>query len=124
MAYHFCFSHYQFLFCLGSAFNGCYTGVLKCFVPQIIDLCFVEARSETYKKIALVILDVGAIALGFPSYFSLEATSLVNIFLFLVFVQFLLWLLHSIIFVCAENPIWVCDHTCSIRVERRIHLLL
>ena len=73
------FSHYQFLFCLGSAFNGCFTGVLKCFVPQMIDPCSDDNRSETYKVIAQIILEVGAIALSFALYYSLQVTSLVNI---------------------------------------------
>jgi hypothetical protein len=51
------FSHYQFLYCLGSAFNGCFNVVLRCFVPQMIDLYCVE-KAEKYKTIAQITLEL------------------------------------------------------------------
>ena len=76
------FSHHQFLYCLGSAFNGCFNGVLRCFVPQMIDLCFDDKNVEFYKLIAQIALELGSL------FFSLQYISLVHIFFFLLLYKF------------------------------------
>ena len=82
------FSHYQFLYCLGSAFNGCFNGVLRCFVPQMIDLCFDDKNVEFYKLIAQIALESGYIALSVTLFLSLQYISLVHVFFFLLLYKF------------------------------------